>query len=155
MYVDRTIWRCCQGMRLGSGWAPRQLLVVARRGAGKEELVGFSVPDKLCRGSKDKYRCLGLYSLECLEWPSGISGQLLDVKGRIQKKANPGQLRVIFILTSALGKSRVITNGRKHKPGWAVRVIGGWSTGEIYSSFISFRNESWSSRCGTVVNESN
>lgn len=33
--------------------------------------------------SKDEYMCLGLYNLECLGWPSGISSQLSDGRAGI------------------------------------------------------------------------
>lgn len=40
---------------------------------------------------------LGSYGQECLEWPSGVSGHLLDLR-ELQKAANPRELEVTFIL---------------------------------------------------------
>lgn len=48
--------------------------------------MGFSVLDKRCHVSKEAYTYLGLYHLEHLGWPSGISSQLLDVKERIPEE---------------------------------------------------------------------
>lgn len=51
--------------------------------------------------SKDEHGHLGVYHLECRGWPSGISGQWLDVKERIPERAHLGPLKVtVTLLTS-------------------------------------------------------
>lgn len=70
---------------LSPGWALRQLPIVVRIAAGRDLWISLSWINHY-HVSKGEYMCLGLYNLECLGWPSGISGQLLDVKGRIPEE---------------------------------------------------------------------
>ena len=83
VYTDVGDWQSCQKVRLNSkfqSWAGSEAVAaLARIAAAGTSLQASSSLTELCQGSKHEYMCLGSYNMGCLQWPSGISSQVLDV----------------------------------------------------------------------------
>lgn len=87
--TDVRDWQCCQEVRLSSrfqSWAGSEAATACGEDSSSGgKLAGFTVLDRILSGEHE-YMCLGSYNLGCLQWPSGISSQLLDVKERIPEE---------------------------------------------------------------------
>ena len=81
--------QCCQEVRLSStfqSWAGSEAAAAGGKDSSSGgKFAGFTIPDRTLSGEHE-YMCLGSYNLGCLQWPSGISSQLLDVKERIPEE---------------------------------------------------------------------
>ena len=89
MCTDVRDRQCCQEVRLSStfqSWAGSEAAAAGGKDSSSGgKFAGFTIPDRTLSGEHE-YMCLGSYNLGCLQWPSGISSQLLDVKERIPEE---------------------------------------------------------------------